>query len=498
MPAVYTVRRNSNDPAAQLRLAVTLFKRGSLVAALHAVDRAIALGGDVAMARKFKAVVHIELGDMPAAVACFRAIPQETRDPRTQSRLVMAMQYCDSVTEAEIFAEAKNWASAHASRIAPRATWPRVAFDPGRSLAIGIVSGDFRLSSTPFLALPLFEHWPADWSVTLYSSGETSDEWTERFRRTCVNFVAIAGCDDKEAAARILRDRIDVLIDLNGHTWSGRLGIFARKPAPVQVAWLDYVGTTGLATMDAIIADAGHLPLADQCWYVEPIHHVRDNLYRYKPPDGAPAVGPLPAAHNGFVTFGCFNAPWKLSETTLSLWAGILSALPSSRLVLSASPYRFAGTRQRFRRLFAKHGLDSKRVDIRPGASQPIDMLRAYGAIDIALDPFPYSGGLTTIESLYMGVPVVTAPGRRFGSRHSSVHLRTVGLDDWIAPDILRYAGLALRKAADLNALAAVRGRLRARMEGSALMDGAALAADFSKIVRGLWIDACRKAGSLG
>jgi protein O-GlcNAc transferase len=492
------VRRNSGDPAAQLRLAVDLFKRGSLVKALDAADRAIALGGDATMARKFKAIAHIALGDAPAVAACLRSIVRETPDPKTHSRLLMAMQYCDNVTEEEIFAEVTNWARTHAGHIAPRATWPRVAFDPDRPLAIGIVSADFRLTSTPFLALPLFQHWPPDWSVTLYSSGEPLDEWTDRFRRTCANFVDIAGCDDKEASARIVRDRVDVLIDLDGHTLDGRPGIFARKPAPVQIAWLDYVGTTGLATMDAIVADAGHLPLADQCWYVEPIRHVRENLYRYQPPDGAPSVGPLPAAHHGFVTFGCFNIPLKLSETTLSLWAGVLNALPSSRLVLSAPPYRFAGTRQRFRRLFAKHGLDPKRVDMRPGASQPIDMMRAYGAIDIALDPFPYSGGLTTIEALYMGVPVVTVPGRRFGSRHSSVHLRTAGLADWIAADTLSYAGLAVRKARDLEALASLRGALRARMEASALMDGAALATDFAKIVRGLWIDACRKAGSLG
>lgn len=492
------MKRNPVDPAVQLRLAVDLFKRGNLVKAADAADRAIALGGNVTMARKFKAMVHIELGDTQAVAACLRAIVRETPDSKTHSRLLMAMQYCDNVTEEEIFAEVTNWARTHASRIVPRATWPRIVFDPGRSLSIGIVSADFRLTSTPFLALPLFEHRPPDWSVTLYSNGEAVDEWTDRFRRTCANFVDIAGLDDAKASAKILRDRIDVLIDLDGHTLDGRLGIFARKPAPVQIAWLDYVGTTGLATMDAIIADAGHLPLAEQGWYVEPIRHVRDNLYRYQPPGGAPAVGPLPAAHNGYVTFGCFNIPLKLSETTLSLWAGILDALPSSRLVLSAPPYRFANTRQRFRRLFAKYGLDPKRVDMRPGASHPIDMMRAYGDIDIALDPFPYSGGLTTIEALYMGVPVVTVPGRRFASRHASVHLRTVGLPGWIATDFLSYAGLAVRKAADLEALAALRGALRTRVEGSALMDGAALAADFATIVRGLWIDACRKAGSSG
>jgi protein O-GlcNAc transferase len=492
------VRHNPDDPDLQLKLALTNFKRGNLVKAVEAADRVIALGGDVTSAWRMKAAVNLDLGDAPAAATCFRAILRKAGEPKTHSRLLMTMQYCDKVTEAGIFAEVKRWARRMASRIAPRSTWPDVAFDPGRSLAIGIVSSDFQLSPTAFLSWPLFEHWPPDWSVTLYSSVDQPDEWTDRFRRACVNFVDIAGCDDEEAAAKILGDRIDVLIDLKGHTWGGRLGIFARKPAPVQIAWLDYVGTTGLASMDAIIADAGHVPLTEQCWYVEPIRHVRDNLYRYQPPEGAPAVGPLPAAGNGFVTFGCFNNPLKLSEKTVSLWAEILNALPSSRLILNTDRYRFAGTRQRFRRLFAKHALDPKRVDMRPGGPQPIDLMRAYGEIDIALDPFPYSGGLTTIEALYMGVPVVTAPGGRFCSRHASVHLATVGLADWIAADTLSYTDLAVRKARDLKALAALRGGLRARVEDSALRDGAALAEDFARIVRDLWINACRKAGPFG
>jgi protein O-GlcNAc transferase len=264
----------------------------------------------------------------------------------------------------------------------------------------------------------------------------------------------------------------------------------------VQLAWLDYVGTTGLATMDAIIGDAGHLPLTDQRWYIEAIQHVAVDLYRYEAPAGAPPVTALPAAETGGVCFGCFNAAYKLSESTLTVWARILRAVPSSRLILNSSQFGSADTQRRFRALFAERGIDSTRLELRPGASHPLGMLAAYGDVDIALDPFPYSGGLTTLEALYMGVPVVTMPGYRFGSRHSTVHLRAIGLEDWIAADAENYVALAVHKARDLTALAALRTTLRTRLEKSSLMDGASLSADMAGIVRALWRAACRTSAS--
>jgi len=245
--------------------------------------------------------------------------------------------------------------------------------------------------------------------------------------------------------------------------------------------------------MDGIIGDPGHLPLTDQRWYVEPIRHVASNLYRYAPPDAAPAVAPLPALASGWVTFGCFNAAYKLSATTLGLWARVLRDVPSSRLLLNSQEYGNPDTRRRFQALFVERGIDPARVELRPGAPHPLGMLAGYRDVDIALDTSPYSGGLTTLEALYMGVPVVTAPGRRFGSRHSAVHLRAIGLDDWVAADGDGYVALAAGRAGDLDGLAQLRAGLRSRLERSPVMDGAALAADFSKLVREMWWEVCNR-----
>jgi predicted O-linked N-acetylglucosamine transferase (SPINDLY family) len=193
------------------------------------------------------------------------------------------------------------------------------------------------------------------------------------------------------------------------------------------------------------------------------------------------------------VTFGCFNAAYKLSPSALSLWSEVLHAVPSSRLLLNAPEYRYADTRARICAVFAEHEIGPERLEFHLGAAEPIAMLAAYGEVDIALDPMPYSGGLTTIEGLYMGVPAITLPGTRFGSRHSSVHLRAIGLTDWIAPDRGGYVQLARDHAADPAKLAALRSGLRSRVEQSPLVDGAGFAREFCQIVRDLWRRACQR-----
>jgi predicted O-linked N-acetylglucosamine transferase (SPINDLY family) len=405
----------------------------------------------------------------------------------------MTMQYCDTITEDEIFAATQAWVRAHIADITPTQAWPKVAFDPERPLTIGILSRDFRLCSTLFLARPLLENLPSDWTVVFYSNVECPDAWTNFFHGYCEAWVDITDADDETVAQRILADGIDVLIDFNGHTLGGRPGVFARKPAPVQVTWLDYVGTTGVAAIDALIADPWHVPHAEQSRYVEAIHHVAHNLYRYAPPWDAPAVAAAPCMRNGFVTFGCFNSSYKLSQTTLALWAEVLHAVPSSRLLLNSPEYKYEDTRARFHNVFAAHGIAAERILFRPGSPDPVGMLQAYAEVDIALDPMPYSGGLTTIEGLYMGVPAITLPGSRFGSRHSSVHLRSVDLIDWIAADRAAYVRIAREKASAPAQIATLRAALRARVESSPLMDGAGFARDFCAILRTLWQNACTR-----
>jgi protein O-GlcNAc transferase len=489
------VRRFPDDGHGYLVLALTLYDGNRLFEALEAAQACLALAGNHRVrALELAANIHVGLGDAIQAVACYREQIREQPDPEIHSRLIMAMQYCDTVDAESISAETRRWVEAHAQAITPRRSWPALVFDTERKLRVGIVSRDFRLAALPYLVMPLFRHWPADWSVTLYANVEQPDGWTRRFQSLAENWVDIAPLDDESAARRIADDQIDVLFDINGHTLGGRPRLFARKPAPVQLAWLDYVGTTGLATMDGIIGDAGHLPPTDQHLYVEPICPVAVDLYRYEPPEGAPPVTALPALSTGQISFGCFNSAYKLSATTLSLWARLLRAVPSSRLILNSSQYAAADTVRRFRTLFAQRGIEPARLELRPGADHPLGMLAAYADIDIALDPAPYSGGLTTLEALYMGVPVITRSGLRFGSRHAAVHLRAIGLDDWIADDTDGYIDLALLKLRDLDALATLRSGLRARMRASPIMDGASLAADLADIVRTRWRAVCRAA----
>jgi protein O-GlcNAc transferase len=282
-----------------------------------------------------------------------------------------------------------------------------------------------------------------------------------------------------------------VLFDLNGHTQGNRLLAFAHKPAPVQVAWLDYVATTGLDAMDYLFGDAIHTPLGDQRYFVERLRHLPIDYIRYWAPDYAPAVGPPPAAKNDFVTFGCFNSAQKISPPALEAWAAILLRLPGSRLVLNDRKFVATDTRKRFTKLLLDLGVAADRIGFVSGSSSHAEFLRVYNRIDIALDSFPYSGGLTTCEALYMGVPVVTFPGSRFCARHSTCHLRAAGLDDWIAVDTKAYVELAVRKAEQVPALTELRLGLRERMAASPLMDGAALARGFTTLLREVWRDAC-------
>jgi len=482
------------DGAGHLLLALALYAQRQLTDALASAERATVLQGKQVLAWELMANIAVGLGDAAGAVTAYRALVARQPDPDMHSRLLVSMQYCDTIDAADIFAESLHWARAYGSGITCRTSWPLLDTDPKRVLHVGFVSGDFRQCSTPLLALPLFEHWPADWTVSLYSNGTQSDAWTARFRQTAAHWIDISALDDEQAAARIFDDRIDVLVDLNGHTQGGRLGIFRRKPAPVQVAWLNLAGSTGLATFDAIIGDTWHLPLSDQPLYVEPIRHVAHNRYRYLPFKEAPDVADVPLHRNGFVTFGSFNSAYKISGSVLSRWVEILKSLPTAKLVLNTREFGCPDTVERFACAFELQGIDRSRIDFRPGSPNALGMLAAYSDVDIALDSFPYSGGLTTLEALHMGVPVITMPGKGLASRHSYAHLATLGLQDWIVPDAESYVRLAVEKAGALGDLVALRSSLRARLAASVLLDGPSLARSFSAVVRDLWVRAIASA----
>ena len=261
--------------------------------------------------------------------------------------------------------------------------------------------------------------WSASWRTSAKNSSKTicysdrivKDDLTHRLQAAATQWRDVIGMSDERLAEQIRADRIDILFDLAGHTAHNRLLVFARKPAPIQITWIGYEGTTGLAAMDYLLADRLMIPEGSERHYRESVLRMPDGYLCYDPPATAPPVGPLPALKNGFATFGSFNNPAKITPEVVAVWAEILRRAPTARLVMK---YRGLGdqtVRDRYLELFAAHGVDSQRLDLLPWSSYA-EYLATYHQVDVALDPFPFSGSTTTCESLWMGVPVVTCPAR--------------------------------------------------------------------------------------
>jgi protein O-GlcNAc transferase len=281
----------------------------------------------------------------------------------------------------------------------------------------------------------------------------------------------VAALDDEALAARIAADGVDVLVDLSGHTGGHRLGVFARRPAPRQFSWLGYAASTGLAAMDGFIGDRWLLPDGAEAGFVEPLRRLPHSFTVYAPPPDAPGVGPL----NEVPRFGCFNALHKLGDEVLALWARVLEATPGSRLLLKAPGLQHEAERDA---LLARWPGDAARLDLE-GPGPLADYLSAFGRVDIALDPFPHSGGMTTLDGLWMGVPVLTLPGPAPISRQGLSFLQTLGLaEGWVAQDADDVVRLARQWTQDRAGLAALRAGMRQRMAASPLCDAGRFADD--------------------
>ena len=302
------------------------------------------------------------------------------------------------------------------------------------------------------------------------------------------HYVPIYNLPDEHAAAQIREHGIDILVDLSGHTSGNRMMLFARKPAPVQLTWLGYPATTGLPTIDGRITDAVADPPGDaDRLHTERLIRLDGGFLCYRPYDKAGAVAPLPARGAGHVTFGSFNNRAKLSPRTIALWAEIMGQVPDARLLLKATQFKDAGTRERCREAFVAAGVAGERIEILAPLPDAGEHLALYGRVDIALDPLVYNGTTTTCEALWMGVPVVTLRGDRHAARVGASILTTTGLASLIAETPDRYVAIATRLAGDLDALAQLRAGMRERLRKSPLCDAAGFARAMERAYREAW-----------
>jgi predicted O-linked N-acetylglucosamine transferase (SPINDLY family) len=363
------------------------------------------------------------------------------------------------------------------------------SLDPERRMRIGYVSGDFRTHSVGYFLSSVFrEHDDTAVNLYCYTNGSEEDSQTVFYKSRAAGWRPIVGLCDDGFAALVREDKIDILVDLSGHTKGNRLAAFARRLAPIQVTWLGYPDTTGLTTIDYRLTDA----IADPAGAADKLSRERlirlpDGFLCYSAPQEAPDIGPLPAAQQGLVTFGSFNNLAKMNASVIDLWATILKRVSGSRLLLKNRWLMLPDMRARVRRLFEERGIAPERIELMGKLSSTAEHLAAYGGMDVALDPFPYNGATTTCEALWMGVPVVTLAGDRHAARVGASLLRRVGLNDLVAENPQAYVETACRLAADTAMLTKLREELRGRVRGSPLYDAARFTRQLETAYRFMW-----------
>jgi len=359
----------------------------------------------------------------------------------------------------------------------------------GRRLRVGYVSPDFVRQPVPSFVEPvLAAHDRSEFEVLCYTSGKQEDEITRRLRSLCDVWRDISWLPDQNSADRIRADGIDILVDLAGHAAGGRLLLFARKPAPVQVTWLGYPNTTGLDTMDYRLTDAVADPegVTDR-FHTEGLVRLPAGFLCYAPSPESPEVTDSPQMKTGHVTFGCFNNLAKVTPGLITLWSEILRAQPGARLVLEADGLSAGSSCRNLREQFEGHGIAPERIDLRAPEFPAARPLEKFQQIDIGLDTFPYNGTTTTCEALWMGVPVVTLAGSTHASRAGASILSSIELSEFVATTPARYVEIALQLASDAGKRRTLRTGMRARMRASPLLDAPRFTRALEAVYRDMW-----------
>jgi protein O-GlcNAc transferase len=477
---------------------------GNVLQDLGKIDDAILCYQQALQINPNQADIHTNLGNVLTNVGRFdeaiasyrRALTIKPDSANAQSNLLFACNYLPGQVAATLLDEARHFNNIVRRHVRAYSDWSNIP-DPGRCLRIGLVSGDLRNHPVGCFIESILCALASDSAdrleIIAYSSFSSADDMTERIRLHCDAWHSTMGLSDEDLAQQIRDDGIDILIDLSGHTAHNRLPMFAWKPAPVQVTWLGYFATTGVAAIDYLIADPWVLPVSEEVNFTETIWRLPETRLCFSPPHLEAPLAPLPALANGYITFGCFNNLAKMNDEVVALWARILQATPESRLYLKAKALdTTADARHATIRRFAAHGIGEARL-ILEGFSSREGCLTSYNKVDIALDPFPYTGGTTTVEALWMGVPVLTLTGNSFIARQGVGLLMNAGLADWVATDFDDYLERAIRHAGDLPRLATVRSVLRQRILSSPICDATRFAQHFDAALRAMWVQWCKQ-----
>jgi predicted O-linked N-acetylglucosamine transferase (SPINDLY family) len=451
--------------------------------------RALALRPGYGSAWVNLAALHHGLGEVEAAVPAMRRahslLPER---PGVLANLINQVRLLDGVTGADELALCRRFDRLYARPLGGRLPPVAIRGPADRRLRVGYVGADtFRLHTAAVSILPLVEAHDRDgFEVVCYSDlpAAEEDEVTRRFR-AAASFRETQGLSDEALARRLREDGIDIAVDVLGYPTGSRLLALAHRPVPVQVNLL-LMGSFGLDAVGWAVGDARLTPPSVEPHFAERLERI-DLAFVYDPLGTTPEVSALPATAAGYVTFGSLNQPAKLSRRCLEAWANILGHVPHARLILKAKAYQDKAAAERLLDFFASSNIHPDRIDLRGWTATQESHLAIFREIDIALDPFPYGGVISTCEALWMGVPVVSLVGDRVLGRYGGAFLDAVGLPDLAASDVDAYVERAAGLADDLGTLAALRATLRQRMASSRLCDGPAFARAVEGAYRRMW-----------
>ena len=463
--------------------------------AVAACSAAIGLRPDHAEGHSNRGNALLEQGRVKEAMVCYeRALTCDPAYAINEMNFVFTHLYRPEFGLKDILARSRGWSRKHAEGfqwLVHGQSFSGPASHPDRLPRIGFVSADFLGHPVGLLVVPAIEGLArTGHHLTCYSNSVNSDHLTARFIAAATVWRPVAGLSDDALAAQVRADGIDILIDLSGYSAGNRMLVFARKPAPLLVAWLGYPATTGLAAMDYILADPFQVPAEAEAFFTEKIVRLPNCWVPFEPPVEEPSPGSPPVYANGWVTFGSFNALKKVTPEAVEVWSRILTKLPDSHLLLKAGALSCPASGQRYRALFAEHHVAPERLNI-IGQTALSEHRAWMRRADIALDTFPFAGGITTLDALWSGLPVITLPGNTFSSRDSVGFLSNIGLSGLVASDADHYVEIALNLANDKARLDSIRSGLRSRILASPLCDVERFTSDLGAALTTMWHRCC-------
>jgi predicted O-linked N-acetylglucosamine transferase (SPINDLY family) len=483
--------RQPDFPGLQNNLGLALMKLGHIDEAIHCFHKEGNLQPDSAIAYNSMGIALEIQNNLEGAIDSFRtAITKQPKYAEAHSNLLLNLNYLD-ISQDEIYRESLNFNENQAG--ISQAPYIENLKEKEKVLKIGYVSPDFRSHSVAHFTKDIFNtHNRENVETFCYSNVVIQDDMTRYFEGRSNHWLSITGMTDDAVAERIRRDKIDILVDLAGHTAGNRLPVFIHRPAPVQVSWLGYPNTTGLSTMDYRLTDAVADPPGEaDSLHTEKLIRLPYGFLCYQTDDPLPKVSSPPSVTRGYVTFGSLNNLPKVNPKVIRVWSKILNRIPDARLVMKSERLADKTAREKCLQLFGKYGISPDRLDLLTWVPTREKHLEVYSGIDIGLDPFPYNGTTTTCEALWMGVPVITWSGGRHASRVGASILRHAGLPELIADSTETYIELAHKLADDINQLAELRKIARPQMRKSNLMNTALFTETLENAYRQMWLTWC-------